>query len=329
MFSANNAASKKLHNISGKKNGNPVAIFLKEITTNISLYTMALPAMICLFLFSYFPMMGLVIAFKEYKFDTGIFGSKWVHPFYYNFNFLFTSDAAIRAIRNTILLNLSFIIIGTVCEVGLALMFSEIGNKYVKKIAQSLTFLPYFVSWIVVGVFAYNFLNFETGSVNAILHSLGLEKVNWYSKTGLWPLLLILFNRWKSTGYGAVVYLAALSSIDETYYEAAEIDGATRLQQIRHISIPLLMPTVIILTLLSVGRIMNADFGMFYSLVGDNAQIYSTTDVIDTFVYRNLRVLGDIGMSSATGLLQSVLSFFLVIGSNKLARTFDKDAAIF
>jgi putative aldouronate transport system permease protein len=303
--------------------------FFKEIKKNFSLYSMTLPAAVCLFLFSYFPMMGLIIAFKEFKFDTGIFGSKWVEPIYYNFDFLFTSDAAFRAMRNTILLNFAFIIIGTICEVGLALMFCEISNRRFKKLAQSLTILPYFVSWIVVGVFAYNFLNYETGSVNSLLQSLGLEKVDWYSKAGIWPILLILFNRWKATGYGAVVYLATLTGIDETYYEAAEIDGATRWQQVKHISIPLLMPTVIILTLLSVGRIMNADFGMFYALVGDNAQIYSTTDVIDTFVYRNLRVLGDIGMSSATGLLQSILSFGLVIGSNMLARAYDRDAALF
>jgi putative aldouronate transport system permease protein len=311
------------------KHTNPIVSFYKEISSNFSLYSMALPAMICLLLFSYFPMVGLIIAFKDFKIGPGIFGSKWVHPFYYNFDFLFTSDAGLRAMKNTVLLNLAFIVFGTVIEVGLALLLSEIGNKHIKKIAQSFTMLPYFVSWIVVGVFAYNFLNFENGSVNAILSSLGHKKVNWYANAELWPFLLILFNRWKNSGYGAVVYLATLTSIDSTYYEAAEIDGANRWQQIRHISIPLLMPTVIILTLLSIGRIMNADFGMFYSLVGDNAQIYSTTDVIDTFVYRNLRVLGDVGMSSATGLLQSVLSFILVIGSNQLARMYDREAAIF
>ena len=318
-----------MHRSPSKRYSNPFNTFFKEIAGNISLYSMALPGMVCLFLFSYFPMIGLIIAFKQFRFDTGIFGSKWVQPIFYNFDFLFTSDAAIRSMRNTLLLNLAFIIIGTFFEVGLALLLNEISNKHFKRIAQSLTMLPFFVSWIVVGVFAYNFLNFQTGSVNSLLSSLGMDKVNWYSEANIWPFFLIAFHRWKSTGYGAVIYLAALTSIDSSYYEAAEIDGATRWQQIRHISIPLIMPTVIILSLLAVGRIMNADFGMFYALVGDNAQIYATTDVIDTFVYRNLRVLGDIGMSSATGLFQSVISFILVMGSNKLARMYDKDAALF
>lgn len=303
--------------------------FIIEIRKNFSLYSMVLPAVAALLLFSYFPMMGLIIAFKDFQFDKGIFGSDWVHPFYYNFKFLITSDAAFRAVRNTILLNLLFIVMGTIFEVGLALLLNEINNKAFKKITQSLTFLPYFVSWIVVGVFAYNFLSYDTGVINSLLERLGLERIDFFSQPGIWPILLLFFHRWKNTGYGSVVYLATITSIDSTYYEAAEIDGATKWQQTWHISIPLLMPTVIILTLLSIGRIMNADFGMFYALVGDNAQIYSTTDVIDTFVYRNLRVLGDIGMSSATGFFQSILSLVLVIGSNKLAGLYNKDAALF
>ena len=178
------------------------------------------------------------------------------------------------------------------------------------------------------GVFL-NLLGFDTGSVNTLLKELGLEKVDWYSQVALWPTLLTLFFRWKNTGYGAVVYLATLAGIDSSYYEAAQIDGATKWQQVKHISIPLLMPTVIILTLLQIGRIMNADFGMFYSMVGDAAQLYPTTDVIDTFVYRNLRVLGDIGMASATGFVQSVISFVLVVASNLVVRKYFKDSALF
>ena len=314
-----NRASKK-----GKQSG-----FIKEIRNNFSLYSMAIPAVVLLFLFCYLPLMGLIIAFKDFQFDKGIFGSDWSTPIFNNFIFLLSSGEAFRAIKNTVTLNLMFIISGILFEVGIALLLNEVSNKTFKKITQSFTFLPYFVSWIVVGVFAYNLLNFETGGVNTLLTGMGLEKVDWYSETGIWPLLLLLFNRWKLTGYGAVVYLATLSGIDESYYEAARIDGATRWYQTKHITIPLLMPTVIILTLLSIGKIMNADFGMFYSLVGEASVLYPTTDVIDTFVYRNLRKIGDVGMASATGFLQSTLSFVLVMGSNFIARKIDKDAALF
>lgn len=290
---------------------------------------MAVPAIVLLLIFSYFPLMGLLIAFKDFKFDGGIFGSEWAKPLFYNFDFLFSSDSAIRAIRNTIGLNFLFIVLGVVFEAGLAILLNEIANKTVKKVTQSLTFLPYFVSWVVVGVFSYNMLNYDNGSVNTFLRGLGLEAVDWYSQTALWPLLLLLFNRWKLTGYGAVVYLATISGIDPSYYEAAQIDGASRWQQIKCITLPMLRPTIIILTLLQIGRIMNTDFGMFWSLVGDASQLYPTTDVIDTFVYRNLRVLGDIGMASATGFVQSVISLVLVIGSNLAVRRIDKDSALF
>lgn len=303
--------------------------FLCEMRKNFSLYTMTIPAIVLLLIFSYFPLMGLIIAFKEFRFDKGIWGSEWIKPFYNNFNFLFTSDAAFRAIRNTLALNALFILSGVVIEVGLALLINEINSKWFKKVTQSLTFLPYFVSWIVVGVFSYNLLSYDTGSVNNLLTAFGIEKIDWYAQIGMWPFLLLFFNRWKNSGYGAVVYLATLAGIDSSYYEAAQIDGATKWQQIRHISIPLIMPTVIILTLLQIGRIMNADFGMFWSLVGDASQLYPSTDVIDTFVYRNLRVLGDVGMASATGFVQSMISFLLVMGSNFLVRKYDKDSAIF
>lgn len=303
--------------------------FFHEMKKNFSLYTMTIPAIVLLIIFSYFPLMGLIIAFKDFRFDQGILGSEWIKPIFTNFNFLFTSDSAIRAIRNTLALNAMFIISGVVIEVGLALLINEIGNKWFRRITQSLTFLPYFVSWIVVGVISYNLLSYDTGSVNNLIVALGVEKVDWYSKVGLWPVLLLVFNRWKNSGYGAVVYLATLAGIDSSYYEAAQIDGATKWQQIRHISIPLIMPTVIILTLLQIGKIMNADFGMFWSLVGDASQLYPSTDVIDTFVYRNLRNLGDIGMASATGFVQSIISFILVVGSNLLVRKYDKDSALF
>ncbi|BBI31713.1 ABC transporter permease [Cohnella abietis] len=302
---------------------------LRELVRNRALLLMFLPAATLLFLFNYLPLAGLVIAFKNFDFSKGIFGSDWAQPFFNNFDYLISSETAYRAVRNTILLNALFIAAGLVFEVGLALLLNEIRNKYFKRITQSLTFLPFFISWIVVGVFAYNLMNFESGAINRIIQSLGFDPVDFYSEAGLWPFILTLAVRWKVTGYGTIIYLAALTSVDNSYYEAASIDGATRWQQTRYISLPMLKPTIMILTLLAVGRIMNADFGMFYAMIGDAALLFPTTDVIDTFVYRSLRKSGDIGMASAAGFVQSTVAFVLVLVSNYIARRTDKDSAIF
>lgn len=307
----------------------PRSRVLRDLYRNRALLVMFLPFAILLLLFNYMPMAGLVIAFKDFDFSKGIFGSAWMDPLFNNFDYLFSSDAAFRAIRNTILLNALFIVVGLIFEVGFALLLNEVRNKYFKKVTQSITFLPFFISWIVVGVFSYNLLNYESGSINRLLEWLGFQGIDFYNTPGLWPLILTIAIRWKATGYGTIIYLAALTSIDHSYYEAAAIDGATRWQQIKYISIPMLRPTVIILTLLAVGRIMNADFGMFYAMVGDASLLFPTTDVIDTFVYRSLRKTGDIGMASAAGFLQSIVAFVLVLTSNYAARKIDKDSAIF
>lgn len=312
-----------------KKVGPKKRYILSNITKDFQIYSMALPAMVLLLLFSYLPLFGLLIAFKNFTFDKGIIGSDWIKPIYYNFIFLFDSKEAFTAIINTVLLNTLFIFGGAVFEVTLALLLNEISGKVFKKVVQSFTILPYFVSWIVVGVFAYNILNFEHGTMNSLLSKFNLEKVDWYSNANIWPLILLFINRWKLTGYGCIIYLATLTGIDTSYYEAAEIDGASRWQQIKHISIPMLKPTIIILVLLQIGRVMNADFGMFYSVVGDNSQIFSTSDVIDTFVYRNLKIIGDTGMASAASLVQSMGSFILIFLSNLLVRKIDSESALF
>jgi putative aldouronate transport system permease protein len=311
------------------KKSNSIMSLLKDIVKNRALYIMFLPAMLLLLLFNYLPLSGLVLAFKDVSFTEGIWGSDWTKPFYNNFIFLFSSDSAIRAFRNTILLNSLFIVFGVFFEVGLALLLNEINNKHFKRITQSITILPYFVSWIVVGVFAYNFFSTDNGAVNGVLSRLGIPKVEWYCKPEVWPFILVVINRWKASGYGSIIYLATLAGIDSSYYEAAQIDGATKWHQIKYITIPLLRPTIIIMTLLQVGKIMNADFGMFYALVGEASQVFSTSEVIDTFVYRGLKQTGDIGMASAAGFVQSIISFVLVIFSNTWARKLDKDSAIF
>ncbi len=294
------------------------------------LYIMALPAMILLFLLAYMPMGGLVIAFKKYNFRQGIWGSDWMDPFYKNFEILFNNNkAAMSAIRNTLLLNALFIVAGTIFALLLALAFNELTGKILKKITQSLTFLPYFISTVVVGIFVSGLLSYDNGTINKLITSLGGEKIAFYMNAAYWPVILLIVNIWKGAGYGSVIYLATLSGIDESYYEAAKIDGATRWQQIRSISLPLLRPTVIIMTLLAVGRIMNADFGLFYNVTNDVPTLHSTTDVLDTYIFRALRQTGDIAISSATGFFQSVISFILVLICNGFARRYEKESALF
>ncbi|THF77809.1 ABC transporter permease [Cohnella fermenti] len=303
---------------------------LTELYRNKSLYSMTLPGLALIFLFSYLPLFGLLVAFKEFNFRDGIWGSPWIHPFYGNFRFLFsTGSSAMRATFNTLYLNTLFILFGILFQVGIALLFNELAGKYFKKVTQSLMFLPYFISWIVVGVIAYNLFSEDTGVINNTLKSLGASPFHWFTTAWVWPIILVLFSIWKATGYGMVLYLASLTGVDPSYYEAAKIDGATKWQQTRYISLPFLMPTIVTLTLLQVGRIMNADFGMFYAIVGENAAIYRTADVIDTFIFRSLRLNGDIGMASAAGFYQSIISFAIIMLCNKLARRLNEDSSLF
>lgn len=303
--------------------------FWKELVKNKALYSMFLPAAVILFLFNYMPMFGLITAFKDFNYADGILGSPWIDPITKNFEYLFSSGSAARATFNTIFLNLLFIVFGLIFELGCALLFHELVGKKFKTVVQFGIFLPYFISWIVVGLFAYNLFNYEHGSLNALLAAFGLQPVNWYEDPKLWIVILVIFRIWKMTGYGMIMYIAALGGIDITYYEAARIDGATRLQLIRYVSLPLIAPTAITLLLLNCGKIMNADFGMFYSLIGNNAQLYSTTDVLDTFIYRNLRLNGDVGMSSAAGFYQSIISTTILLLMNRLARKYNPDGALF
>ena len=307
-----------------------LGIFLRQVFSSWQLYVMALPTFALLFLFSYMPMFGTLLAFKRFQTKAGILGSPWMKPLFRNFEILFRpNSAAVNAIKNTLLLNLMFITVGTLFALALALMFNEIRHKRYKKITQSLTFLPYFISTVVVGIFAAGLLGYDNGVINSMLSSMGFERVAFYMEPKYWPWILLVVNVWKGAGYSSVVYLATIAGIDSSYYEAAQIDGATKWNQIRYISLPLLRPTVIILTLLAIGKIMNADFGLFFNVTGDMPAIYSSTDVIDTFIYRTLRKTGDIGISTAVGLFQSAVSFVLVLLSNWAARRIDDSAALF
>ena len=293
------------------------------------LWVMALPAVALLFVFAYLPMGGLVIAFKRFDFSKGIWGSPWNTPLFNNFVIVVNNPAAWRAIRNTLLLNLLFIAVGTCFAIMISIMLNEIRSKTYKKVTQSLTLLPFFISWVVVGLFASGILNYENGVINRMLESFGMDKVRFYMEPKYWPFLLLFFNMWKGAGYSAVLYLATISGFSPEYYEAADIDGASRWQRIRYITLPLLKPTVIILTLLALGGIMRADFGLFFFVTSDVPALYPVTDVLDTFVYRALRVTGSIGISSAAGFFQSVVSLVFVLVFNWLANRFDEGYGLF
>jgi putative aldouronate transport system permease protein len=288
---------------------------------------MMLPGLIYLFINNYMPMPGLIVAFKQYNAKNGIYGSKWVG--FKNFEYLFTTNDAFVITRNTICYNLAFIVVNTVMAILVAIILSELTGK-VKKVYQSAILLPNLISSVIIGYLVFAFFSVENGFVNNhILPLFGIDPINWYGEPKYWPFILVFVSAWKSVGYNCIVYLATLMGFDKALYESAQIDGATKLQQIRYITIPLLKPTVIMLTLMAVGRIFYSDFGLFYQVPMNQGALYSTTNTIDTYVYRGLLQLGNISMSAAAGLYQSVVGFVLVLGANLLVRKIDKDSALF
>jgi putative aldouronate transport system permease protein len=292
------------------------------------LLLMLLPGIVYLLVNNYLPMFGIVIAFKQINYIDGIWGSPWVGL--KNFEFLFGTSDAWLITRNTVLYNIVFIFTTLIVAVGFAIMLNELKNRLASRFYQSVMFLPFFLSMIIVGYLGFSLLSQEYGFINnTILEPMGLDAINWYSEPKYWPLILTTVQLWKGVGYSCVIYLAAIIGIDQEYYEAATIDGATKWQQITRITIPLIMPIIVILTLLDIGRIMNADFGLFYQVPLDSGALYSTTNVIDTYVYRALLRLGDIGMSSAAGLYQAVVGFVLVLTSNWVVRKINKENALF
>jgi len=291
--------------------------FLHAIFSNRLIILLALPGAVLIFLLKYVPMFGIVVAFEDFRADTG-FLSPWVG--FDNFRLLFGSPVLWRIIRNTISLNVLFIIVTTIFSVGMALMLNELAHPLFKKLTQSIMYLPFFMSWTVVAMLLYGFFDFESGMINSVIKLFGASPVSFYDKPDWWPAILTILRVWKGTGSGCILYLAVLVGIDFQLYEAAEIDGASRWQRLRFISLPLLTPTIILVTLLAIGRIFYGDFGMIYTVVGDNALLYPTTDVIDTYIIRALTTTTNFGMSTAVGLSQSVLGFICVFGSNWIVK---------
>ncbi len=301
--------------------------FLKKLHKNRVFLLMLSPAIIYTLVFAYYPMTGIVMAFKKYNYAGGIWGSPWNGL--ENFKFFFKSGQAGLVTRNTVLYNIAFILLGTFTQVAVAVFLTEIHNKHFRKISQSMMFLPYFISWVIVGVMAFNIFSSDYGFMNRLITSLGGEKIPFYTTPQAWPFILIFFNIWKGVGYGSVMYLAAIMGIDTSIYEAAAIDGANVFQRIFKVTIPMIMPTMVILLLMSVGGIFKGNFDMFYNLVGSNGLLYNYTDVIDTLTMRSLISSNDFGMSAAIGLFQSVLCLITVTVVNKLVKLYDEEYALF
>ncbi len=315
-----------------KRNGTNRNGFFRDVARNKFSYLIALPAMIYVFLFNYLAYPYMLIAFQRYDYRNNsifkiIFHGKWVG--FDNFKFFFSSQNAFRVTWNTIYLNLLFIITGTVMAVLLAILLNELRCKWFIKITQSIMLFPSYISWIMVSYILISLFSTQYGIVNSALKAVGMQPVNWYTDAGAWPGILVFMKIWKGAGMSAIIFLASITGIDSTLYEAAAIDGAGRFQMAKRITLPLIMPTVVIMTLLSLGKIMYGDFGMIYALVGDNGTLYKTTDIIDTYIFRSMRQVGDMSQSTAIGLFQSGIGFLMVYGSNWLARKFYPDGALY
>ena len=306
--------------------------FVRTMRENFIFLLMVLPGAAWLILFFYIPVFGNIVAFKDYHitgegFVDSVMKSKWVG--FDNFKFLFSSKDAYIITRNTVLYNLGFIFLGLIVSVGIAIIFSELRSKRVVKVLQTSMLCPYFLSWVIISFFTDAFLNVDKGLVNHILTSFGMKAINFYSELWIWPGLLLFLGIWKGFGYSSVMYYATIMGIDPTFYEAATVDGASKWQRIRNITIPQLSSLITVLTILAVGNIFRADFGLFYQIPHNAGALYSVTNVIDVYVYNGLTKSGDIGMTAAAGLYQSVVGLVLVLISNIIARRIDKNAALF
>lgn len=300
----------------------------------LMLLTMVAPGAIWLLLLRYLPMGGIILAFKNYKiypkdptFLNNLIHSKWVGLD--NFKFLFTTGDSWVMIRNTLAYNIVFIILGVIIPVAFAVMMSELSKKFVAKTYQTLMFFPYFLSWVVVSYFLNAFIDAQCGLIPMAQRAAGETAVSWYTTPGPWPYIIVFANLWKNVGYSTVLYLAAITGIDQTQYEAAAIDGASKWQQILHVTLPNLRTMIAILFILNVGKIFNADFGLFWNVPMQNGALFSVTQVIDTYIYRVLMNTGNIGQSTAAGLLQNIVGFICIIGANAVVKKIDSDSTLF
>lgn len=314
-----------------KKSGTPKPSFWKKVKANRELLLLTLPGALWFLAFSYLPMFGTIVAFKKFRITGGFFQSLWESEFvgFENFKFLFASGDAWIILRNTVGYNAIFIVLGVVLPISMALMIREMLFKKTAKTMQTFMFMPYFLSWVVVSYCLFTFLDPEKGLFNSVLQNMGYDPISWYTEKRFWPGIIVFMSQWKGIGYGTVVYLATICGFDPTYYEAAALDGASKWKQIQLITLPLLKPIVTIMLIMAVGGIFRADFGLFYQLPKDSGPLYPVTNVLDTYIYRALRNNGEIGMSSAAALFQSVVGLVLILGANKLVSKVDRQNAMF
>jgi putative aldouronate transport system permease protein len=302
--------------------------FRKTMKRFWPLYLMFIPGAVFLFINSYIPMFGIQIAFRQYNARDGIYGSPWCGLS--NFEFLFRTKDAFVMVRNTLLYNIVFIVLGTVLAVAVAIILNEIRNKKAKQLYQTVILIPFLISMVIVSYLVFAFLSSSNGYINnSLLKALGRKPINWYNSPKYWPFILVVINIWKGLGYNMILYYATICGIDGTLYEAAVVDGATRWQRICHVTLPGLKSTIIILTLMALGGIFRSDFGLFYQVPQNSGPLISVTQTIDTYVYRGLMQTNNIGMSSAAGLYQSVVGFILVVSANLAVRKIDSDSSLF
>ncbi len=294
----------------------------------LPVYLLAAPGLCYLIVNNYLPMFGITIAFKDLDFSKGIFRSDWCG--FDNFKYLFRSKDAWQITRNTVCYNLVFIVLGVIFGIMVAIFLNEIRNKFMVRFYQSVILIPHLMSWVVVSYLAFALLSTDVGFINnTILAGLGKEPVSWYTRPEYWPVILVTVQMWKTIGFTCVIYYASLISISTDYYEAAKIDGATKWQQIRCITLPLLKPTVITLTILNLGRIFSSDFGLFYQIPKNSGVLYSTTRTLDVYVYNALMNSNDFSMSSAASVYQAVVGFIFIIAANGVIRRISAEDALF
>lgn len=298
-----------------------------EIKKKRVLFLMLLPALLYFIIFCYIPMPGAYVAFVDYKISKGIFGSQFVGL--KNFEFLVKTGQLWSITKNTLFYNLAFLTIGNIVQVVLAIMLSEIGSKWFKKISQSAILLPHFISMVIVGFFAYNLFNYDHGFFNTLFQAFGLEKHDFYSDQGIWKYVIVAFKIWAGTGYGMIVYLASITGISREIYEAASIDGTRLSQRLRYITLPLLKPTVVLLFLFGLGGVLKGSFDLFYNLIGNNSVLYTQTDIIDTYVFRSLMGQFNFSLSASVGFYQSLFGLFFVLAINLIVKKIEPDYALF
>jgi putative aldouronate transport system permease protein len=304
--------------------------FFKEVARHKTLIIMALPAIIWYGLFAYAPMFGLVIAFKDFDYVRGIFGSDWI--WFENFEILFKSTDAWLITRNSIFYNLVWIPLGITLSVTLAIMYNSLHTKrraIANKVNQTLSIMPYFLSWVVVSYFAESILNTDKGFLNRLITLFGADQINWYSEPKYWPYILTIVNLWKGLGYSAIIYYSTIRGFNTEYYEAAWIDGASWFQQIWHITLPLLRPIITIMFTLAMGGILGSDFGLFYMIPKNSGMLYSTTSTIDTYIYNGMMSGGELGMIGAVSFYKSIVGFVLVLVTNAIVRKYSYENSLF